>query len=105
MSMFGKRLKSARQVAGLSQEQVGVQAGIEEESASTRMNRYEKGVREPAVEIVGRIAKVLDVPISYFYSEDDDEANLVLAFHRMSAKEREELLKHVDANSDMPPQL
>ena len=91
-------------MAGLSQEQTGVQAGIEEESASTRMNRYEKGVREPAVEIVARIAKVLDVPVSYFYSQDDDEANLVLAFHRMSAKQREELLKLVVANSDMPTQ-
>ena len=92
MSTFGKRLKSARQLAGLSQEQLGVRAGLEEESASTRMNRYEKGVREPAVEIVGRIAKVLDVPVSYFYSDDDDEASLLLAFHRMSAKQRSALL-------------
>lgn len=92
MSTFGKRLKSARQLAGLSQEQLGVQAGLEEESASTRMNRYEKGVREPAVEIAGRIAKVLDVPVSYFYSDDDDEASLLLAFHRMSVEKRSALL-------------
>lgn len=95
MTHFGERLRTARIAAGLSQEQLGVQAGIEEASASTRMNRYEKGTRAPAVEIAERIAEVLNVPLSYFYSQDDDEARLLLVFHRMSAKRRKELLKFI----------
>ncbi|GAA5012626.1 helix-turn-helix transcriptional regulator [Massilia kyonggiensis] len=93
MANFGKRLKAARMAAGLSQERLGVEAGIQEESASARMNRYEKGTRAPAVEIVERVAKVLNAPVSYFYSQDDDEAKLLLAFHRMPANRRKELLK------------
>ena len=95
MSTFGKRLKSARLVANLSQEQLGVRAGIEEASASARMNRYEKGTRAPAVEIVERISIVLDVPVSYFFAENEDEATLLLAFHRMSEAEREQLLRSI----------
>jgi len=92
MANFGERLKAARLAAGLSQEKLGIEAGIQEESASARMNRYEKGTRAPAVEIVERIAKVLNVPVSYFYSQDDDEASLLVAFHRMSAQQRNVLL-------------
>lgn len=93
MANFGERLKAARMAAGLSQERLGIEAGIQEESASARMNRYEKGTRAPAVEIVERIAEVLDVPVSYFYSHDDEEARLLLAFHRMSQERRTEILK------------
>jgi len=95
MSTFGERLKSARVAADLSQEQLGIRAGIEEESASTRMNRYEKGTRAPAVEIVERIAGVLNLPVSYFYTQHDDEADLLVAFHRMSPERRKQLLKYV----------
>jgi transcriptional regulator with XRE-family HTH domain len=99
MSTFGERLKSVRLSAGLSQEQLGVQAGIEEASASARMNRYEKGTRAAAVEIVRQIAHVLKVPVSYFFSENDDEAELLLAFHRMSAEQRREVLQFVHSAS------
>ena len=92
MANFGERLKAARLAAGLSQERLGIEAGIQEESASARMNRYEKGTRAPAVEIVERIARVLDAPVSYFYAQDDDEASLLLAFHRMTPERRVELL-------------
>lgn len=99
MSTFGMRLKSARLAAGLSQEQLGVLAGIEEASASARMNRYEKGTRAPAVEIVQLIAPVLAVPVSYFYTEHEDEAELVLAFHRMSEEHRKRLLRSILADA------
>jgi len=99
MSTLGKRLKSVRLSAGLSQEQLGVQAGIEEASASARMNRYEKGTRAPAIEIVQQIAYVLVVPVSYFFSENDDEAELLLAFHRMSAEGRRGVLQFVHSVS------
>jgi transcriptional regulator with XRE-family HTH domain len=95
MANFGKRLKAARMAAGLSQERLGVEAGIQEESASARMNRYEKGTRAPAVEIVERVAKVLNAPVSYFYSQDEQEAQLLLAFHRMPHERRAEILKLV----------
>ena len=41
MSIFAARLKEVRTTAGLSQERLGVLAGIDEASASARMNQYE----------------------------------------------------------------
>ena len=49
--MLTKRLKEARLRAGLSQEKLGILAGIDEASASVRMNQYEKGKHTPDFEM------------------------------------------------------
>ena len=88
MSLLGQRLKEARQRAGLSQEKLGIEAGLDPMSASTRMNRYELGNRAPDWQLVERIAAVLQVPTAYFYASTDDEAELLLTFHKLSKKHR-----------------
>lgn len=95
MSVFPKRLKEARQNAGLSQERLGIEAGLEEASASTRMNRYELGKRAPDIELVERLAKVLNLPVSYFYATDDEEAWLLVTLHRMKPAERKKIIDAV----------
>lgn len=92
MSVFSQRLKAARLQAKLSQEQLGLLAGLEVESASARMNRYERGTRMPTPELVERISAVLQLPATYFYAANDDEAALLVAFHRMSTKDKKALL-------------
>ncbi|UUZ55071.1 helix-turn-helix domain-containing protein [Massilia sp. H-1] len=92
MSVFSKRLKEARTIAGLSQERLGVMAGIDEMSSSARMNQYERGKHEPDFSMVERIAKALDVPESYFYAKDDEAAWLLVIFHRMSPSSRHKLI-------------
>jgi transcriptional regulator with XRE-family HTH domain len=83
MSTFSKRLKQARVNAKLSQEQLGLRVGLEPESASTRMNRYELAKRAPTYELVERIAVELDLPVAYFYANNDDEAILLTSFHKL----------------------
>ncbi len=46
---YPKRLKEARKAMGLSQEKLGIKAGIDEFSASARMNQYEKGSTYPTM--------------------------------------------------------
>lgn len=96
MSVFGKRLKEARLRAGLSQERLGIEAGLDPMSASARMNRYELGNRAPNFELVERIAKVLKVPAAYFYAADDTLARLILAAGKLSAKERMRITEHAE---------
>lgn len=84
MSVLAKRIKEARIRAGLSQERLGLDAGLDEMSASTRMNRYELGKRTPAPDFVERLSKVLNVPAAYFYAVDDSEAELLTKFHLLS---------------------
>lgn len=93
MSVLKKRLRDARLKSGLSQEQLGLQAGLEVESASARMNRYERGTRVPSVELMARIGNVLDLPLTYFYAADENEAMLLVFYHRMPAENRRALLE------------
>lgn len=100
MSVLGRRLKEARQQKGLSQEKLGVLAGIDEMSASARMNQYERGKHTPDWLTVSRLASVLEVPVAYFYAEDD-EAALLREFHKLDDAGRRaavEMLKAMNAD-------
>lgn len=95
MSIFAKRLKEARQDVGWSQERLGIEIGLDEASASTRMNRYELGKRAPNSDLVHRIATVLDLPVSYFYASNDEEAWLLVMFYQMQVADRQKILETV----------
>jgi transcriptional regulator with XRE-family HTH domain len=90
--VFSKRLKEARLRAGLSQEQLGLEAGLDAMSASTRMNRYELAKRTPDFSLVERLATVLKVPTAYFFAIDDDLANLILLFGKLNDSEKSEVV-------------
>lgn len=95
MSVFAQRLKEARLEAGMSQEGLGVKAGIDEASASARMNQYERGKHLPDVLMIERIAEVLNVPEAYFSAKDDDLAWLLIQFHRMGVTNRKAVISYV----------
>ena len=80
--MIGKRLKIARINADLTQTELGVKAGLDEESASSRISSYENEVHSPDFTLVKRLAKVLDVPSAYFYAEDDELADFILQYQK-----------------------
>lgn len=99
MSVLPRRLKEARLNAALSQERLGVLAGIDEMSASARMNQYERGKHAPDWLTLEKLSAVLNVPAAYFYAVDDDLALLLLAFHRLPSEKRQSLLQTVQAES------
>ena len=88
MDLVARRLREARIRSGLSQERLGIEAGIDEMSASARMNQYERGKHVPDLGTLVRIAAVLQIPVSYFYAVKDDEAELVQNFHKLADKQR-----------------
>lgn len=93
LPLFARRLKAARQRAKLTQAHLGVAAGIEEASASSRVNQYERGKHEPDFLTVKRLAGALAVPTAYFYAEDDGLADLVLRYHALNGKRRRDLIE------------
>jgi len=97
MSVFSKRLKDARKKAGLTQEKLGILAGVDEASASARMNQYEKGKHEPDFSMVERLAAVLNVSESYFYEKDDTVAEILFRIHRLSTFQKSSVLTHIEA--------
>ena len=100
VSVIAKRLREARLAAKMSQKQLGIRAGIDEFSASARINQYERGKHTPDYSTVERLAKVLATPTPFFYTRDDESAELILGFGKLSAQSRKRILKLL---SKMPP--
>lgn len=96
-SIFGTRLKEARLEAGLSQKQLGIEAGLDPFVASTRINRYELGVHKADYTFAVRLATVLQIPVAFLYAEDSDLANLILIFGKLPKRKRADLLSHARA--------
>ena len=92
LSITAKRLKEARIEAGLSQRQLGIEAGIDPFSASPRINQYERGKHTPDYTTASRLAKVLNVPTPYLYAEEDDLAKMILAFGSLPRRLKKEAL-------------
>lgn len=90
---ISKRIKELRIEAGLSQKKLGINANIDEFSASARVNQYEKGKHIPDYSTVQRFAKVLGVPACYFYAAEDDLAEMIRLFGSFSAASRKKAIK------------
>ncbi|SOE46358.1 Putative transcriptional regulator [plant metagenome] len=90
--MLSHRLKEARQRLGVSQEKLGQLAGIDAASASARMNQYERGKHTPDFSLMRRLAPILQLPVPWFYTPDDDMADLLEAYHHMQAPDQAYLL-------------
>ena len=96
-SVFPKRLKQARLRSGLTQEQLGIQAGIDEFSASARVNQYEKGKHTPTLQTSQRLARAMLVPTSFLYEDDDLLANLLAIAGRLSKEKKRALVASAEA--------
>jgi transcriptional regulator with XRE-family HTH domain len=92
VSIVGKRLRQARERAGISQKQLGEKAGIDPGVASARINQYEKGKHLPHLATAKQLAKVLGVPTPYFYADDDALADWILAYTRVSTATRKSIV-------------
>jgi len=78
LPVYSRRLREARETLGISQRNLGIEAGLDDFVASTRINRYEAGVHD--LETLQRLAAVLGAPVAYFYAEDDELARLIREF-------------------------
>jgi transcriptional regulator with XRE-family HTH domain len=93
--LFSRRLKEVRLDMALSQKNLGILAGIDEFAASARINRYEKGVHQASIEVVRHLAKVLEVPVAYFYTEDDELASLVRLWPKLDPEKKKKILQQL----------
>lgn len=92
MGVLAQRIRQARLAVGISQVELALAAGIEPETASSRMSRYESGLRIPDPDLVERMAAVLSRPASWFYEPDEGLAALILNAWRLRPTERRKVL-------------
>lgn len=94
------RIKSARVKKSISQKELGIRIGLDENSASSRMNHYEKGRHTPDVLTLKRIADELGVPLAYFFCESDLSAELNCLINEMSEEEKTKLLTQLQNKNE-----
>lgn len=92
-ALFGARLRQARSIAALTQQQLGMEVGLDVDVAATRINRYERGVHDADTETATKLASRLGVPLAYFYSDSDLLAEAILAFSRLPLENQQTALK------------
>lgn len=61
-------------------------------NGSVRINRYEQGVNRADMDTAATLAAALDVPLAYLFAEKDDQAELLLAFAKLSNADRAKLV-------------
>jgi transcriptional regulator with XRE-family HTH domain len=93
VSPIAKRIKQARLKAGLSQRELGIRAKMDPSVASARINQYERQTHQPHYGLVRQFAQVLKTPDAFFYSADDELAEMIALFGQASARERTAILK------------
>ncbi|WP_331864623.1 helix-turn-helix transcriptional regulator, partial [Thiomicrospira sp.] len=85
-SPIGKRLREARLRLNISQKELGVRAGIDEFSASARVNQYERGKHVPDYLTARRLSEALEIPVTYLYADENDLAEMILAYGMASGR-------------------
>lgn len=64
--MFGKRLREVRMARKMTQQRIADDVGL----ALRSYQCYEQGVREPLLEMLVKLADVLEVPTDYLLCRD-----------------------------------
>lgn len=98
-AVFATRLKAARLASGLTQEGLGIRAGIPEDVARTRVNRYEKAVHDADLATVQRLADALGVPLAALYAETEVMARAIQAFATLSPAEQRRVADELDVKA------
>jgi len=57
----GDRIKRVRNMRGMTQKELGLAVGFDENSADVRIAQYESGTRTPKEDMLRKIAEILDV--------------------------------------------
>ena len=94
------RIKAARQNANISQKELGIRIGMDINSASSRMNHYEKGRHTPDIQTLKRIADELNVPLAYLFCESGVIAELNCIIHQLSSDDQKALLNSLNTQKE-----
>jgi transcriptional regulator with XRE-family HTH domain len=63
----GDRIKRVRNIRGMTQKELGLAVGFDDNSADVRIAQYESGTRTPKEDMLKKIAEILDVNFRSLY--------------------------------------
>ncbi len=68
MDTFGKKLKDCRETKGLSQAKLAKEVSLHH----SIIGRYERDEAKPTIDVVKRLANILDTTVGYLLGESED---------------------------------
>lgn len=79
---FGERIRKLRNEIGISQEELSFRSGI----SQTYVGQLERGLKNPSLEIIEKIANGFDVDLSFlFYNLNNNKDGHSEVFEQISA--------------------
>lgn len=66
MKHLGNKVREIRQKHGHTLEELGDKLSFN----PSNLSKIERGIRKPTIELIEQIAKLYDVPLSYFFGEE-----------------------------------
>ena len=60
------------------------------------MNQYERSKHSPDFKLMCRVAEILEMPVSWFYTEDEDAARVQEVFFKLNPHDRKILLEQAE---------
>jgi len=95
------RLRQARALRGLSQRETGVRMGLDKETGSARVSRYESESMAISLEALFELAQALEVPPAYLLASTPAMADAILALGSTSEPKQSQLADAVKAMSGL----
>ena len=81
----GSRVRLRRMMQGISQDKLGEELGL----TFQQVQKYEKGVNRIGASRLYDIARVLDVPVQFFYDDFGDGPETMIGFAETNPKAEE----------------
>ncbi|KKY07724.1 hypothetical protein RM60_23965 [Xanthomonas phaseoli pv. phaseoli] len=103
--MVAARLRQARERRGLSQREVGIRMGLEKDTASARISRYESASMSISLEALFEMAVALDVPPAFLLASSPGMADAILALGEQSDRQQDQLAKALVELSKLEPKV
>lgn len=100
--MVAARLRQARQLRGYSQREVGVRMGLDKDTASARISRYESESMAISLDSLFELALALNVPPAYLLASTPAMANAILALGGESEAQQDRLAEVLKALTALP---
>ncbi|WP_208438685.1 helix-turn-helix domain-containing protein [Bartonella grahamii] len=86
----GKKIRCRRKYMGISQEKLGKKIGV----SFQQIQKYENGSNRVGAGRLQEIANILDVDISFFYTDISEKRNILYPYNEgLHSKEEYSLLK------------
>ena len=79
----------------MTQKELGIRIGMDQSSASSRMNHYEKERHTPDIQTLQRMADELGVPLNYLFCESSESAELACLISHLSTEEKQQLIEQL----------